>query len=96
MLNGNHDFSIWNVLELLEHLKFESVLVLILNLNTLEDSVINELISKAHIAVEFVFSNQITQKGGTYWSGAFIATVKGLAWTWGSQWLSKSRPHISG
>ena len=78
MLNRNHNLFIFDVLELLKHLKLESIFVLILDFNALEYSVISELISKANIAVEFVLSNMQLLKAITYWSGAFIATVNGF------------------
>ena len=62
MLNGNHNFSIFYCLELFKHLKLKSIFVLIFNFSSLKYSVIDELISKSNITVEFILSNAITQK----------------------------------
>jgi len=62
MLDRYHNFSVFNILELFEHLKLESVFILIFNFYSFKDGVIGKFVCKTHITIEFIFSKMITQK----------------------------------
>ena len=84
MFDGHHNLSVLQLIEFFEAHEFMLVLVLLLNVYSLQHFAVIELIAQSYSFRVLVPAVQKIHANSNYKSGVFIAMVKGFLWVSGS------------
>lgn len=78
VLDGDHNFTVFNVCELVKHPELESVLVLFFDNLSLKNSVVGKLIGQTNLAVELILSEESVYQSKTLPIWCFHGDSKGF------------------